>query len=136
MVAVSDERGQALVFVVLLIGVAAASVTAIRAAQDMLVENAHVHRAGEAAVEAAAAAVADAYVARGDLSPKGVRALVADVDVVHRARTAANELAHANGAAPIESLALSCDDGRIEAHLELRRYPHRAGFAASECSPR
>jgi hypothetical protein len=140
----NDDRGQALVVAVLLLAIAAAALVAIRAAQDRLLGAVRSHRAGEAAVEAAAAAVADAYVAhlrevraraadRPAPTPN-VHALVADSRVLEAARMAALELAAANGAGRVGDVAIICAAGRIDAHLALDGYPHRAGFNAPECS--
>ena len=146
MVALSDERGQALVIVVLLLGIAAASVVGLRAAQDRVVAAAREQRAGEAAVEAAAASLADAYVAQvaaaGARAPEPPRStpdvprLIADPRVIQAARMAADDVAHANDARPTDSLEATCSEGRVEARLTLRGYPHRAAFAAPECSRR
>ena len=147
MVALSDERGQALVIVVLLLGIAAASVVGLRAAQDRIVAAAREQRAGEAAVEAAAASLADAYVAQvaaaGTRAPESPRStpdllprLVADPRVIQAARMAADDVARANDARPTDSLEATCSERRVEARLTLRGYPHRAAFAAPECSRR
>ncbi|TMC67707.1 MAG: hypothetical protein E6J15_14300, partial [Chloroflexi bacterium] len=58
-----DEHGQALFAIVLALALAATAVIGIRVAQDRIVMGARVQRAGEAAVEAAAQAVADLYAA-------------------------------------------------------------------------
>ena len=55
----TDERGQAILAVVLALGIAATAIVGLRAAQELIVVGAPAHRAGEAAVEAAAPAVAD-----------------------------------------------------------------------------
>jgi len=126
----------------LVLGVAAVSLVGLRAAQERVVTAARAQRAGEAAVEAAAASIADAYVAdatgasaRGSpRSTTDVRRLVADLRVIEAARSAADDAARANQAGPSESLEATCGEGRIEARLTLRGYPHRAAFAAPECS--
>jgi len=58
---VSDERGQAVLVAVLALAIAATAVIGLRAAQERIVAAARAQRAGEAAVEAAAQAVADFY---------------------------------------------------------------------------
>ena len=128
----SDERGQALVAVVLAVGIAATAIVGLRAAQDRIVQGARAQRAGEAAVEAAAQSVADAYVK----DPFGARELVADRRTVETARAAAEELARENSAGGVEQVELSCVGDRIEARLVLNGYSHHAGFRAPECSPR
>jgi hypothetical protein len=62
--AISDERGQAILAVVLAVGIAAVAIVGLRDAQERIVLGARAQRAGEAAVEAAAQSVADAYAAR------------------------------------------------------------------------
>jgi len=142
--ALTDESGQTLVVVVLLLGIAAVVVVGLRAGQERFFATAHSHRAGEAAVEAASAALADAYVAhlaavrsRWQERPRptpNVVALLADPRTVEAARIAADELARLNGTGRIEAMALSCEHGRVEARLTLAGYSHRAGFTAPECS--
>lgn len=127
----SDEGGQTIVAVVLALGIAAAAIVGLRAAQERIVGGAHAQRAGEAAVEAAAQSVADVYAAR----PTAARELVLDPRVLEAARVSAEELAHENGGRGVERLELSCVGDRIEARLVLNGYAHHAGFRAPECSP-
>jgi hypothetical protein len=126
------ERGQGLVVIALALAIAAAAIVGLRAAQDRIVAEARMQRAGEAAVEAAAQAVANAYVSQRSL----VDDLVGDPRVVEAARLAAEELARENGAAGVESLALECAGQLVEVRLTLGRRAHRAGFEAAECSRR
>ena len=126
-----DDHGQALLAIVLALALAATAVIGIRAAQDRIVMGARAQRAGEAAVEAAAQAVADLYAAR----PAAARELVVDLRVIETARVAAEELARENGGQAVEQVQLRCAGGRIEAWLVLGGYSHRAGFSAPECSP-
>jgi Tfp pilus assembly protein PilX len=140
---VRDERGQTLVIVVLLLGIAAVVIVGLRAGQERFFAVARSHRAGEAAVEAASAALADAYVAhlaavraRSQERPRptpNVPALVADPRTIEKARVAADELARENGAGRIETMNIGCESGRVEARLTLGGYSHHAGFAAPEC---
>ena len=144
--AVSDERGQTLVVVVLLLAIAAVVVVGLRAGQERFFAAARSHRAGEAAVEAASASLADAYVAhleairsRTQERPRptpNVPALMADPRTIERARVAADELARENGAGRIEAISVACAGGRVEARLTLAGYSHHAGFTAAECSQR
>lgn len=127
----NDERGQAVLAVVLALGIAAAAVVGLRAAQERIVLGARAQRAGEAAVEAAAMSVADAYAAR----PGAAKELVRDPRVVEIARVAAEELARMNGSYGVEQVQLSCAGDRIETRLVLSGYSHHAGFRAPECSP-
>jgi len=73
--AVNGERGQALVIAALLIGIGALAIVGLRTVQERVLANALAQDTGEAAVEAAAAAVADAYAGHLD----SVRAHVFDV---------------------------------------------------------
>jgi hypothetical protein len=128
--AVSDERGQALLAIVFALAIAASAVIGLRAAQERIVVDARAQRAGEAAVEAAAQSVADLYASH----PDSAKELVVDPNIVERARAAAEELAHENGARGVEQVQLMCDGRRIEARLVLAGHSHRAGFSAPECS--
>jgi hypothetical protein len=129
-VSVKDERGQAVLAVVLALGIAASAMVGLRAAQDRIIAGAHADRAGEAAVEAAAQSVADAYAAR----PSTAKALVFDPRVIEAARSAAEELAMENGESGIERMEVSCAGDRIEVRLALTGRAHHAGFRAPECS--
>jgi hypothetical protein len=128
---VNDERGQAVLIAVLALAIATAAVIGLRAAQDRIVVAARIQRAGEAAVEAAAQAVADRYGAH----PGAARELVNDPRVLEAARIAADELARVNGASGVEQVQVVCAGKRIEARLVLNGYTHHAGFSAPECSP-
>ena len=127
----SDERGQAILVLVLALGIAATAIVGLRAAQDGIVAGARAQRAGEAAIEAAAQSVADVYAAR----PAAAKELVRDPRVLETARVAAEELAQENGGRGVEQVRLSCVGDRIEARLVLSGYSHHAGFRAPECSP-
>jgi hypothetical protein len=129
-VSVSDEQGQAILAVVLALGIAATAIVGLRAAQDRIVAGAHADRAGEAAVEAAAQSVADAYAA----GPSTARTLVFEPRVIEAARSAAEELAKENRETGIEDVEVSCAGDRIEVRLFLNGRPHHAGFRAPECS--
>jgi len=128
---VNDERGQAVVAVVLALGIAAAAIVGLRSAQERIVHGARAQRAGEAAVEAAALSVADIYAAR----PSAAKALVLDPRVLEAARVAAEDLARENGGRGVEQVQLFCTEERIEARLMLSGFSHHAGFRAPECSP-
>lgn len=129
--AISDERGQAILAVVLALGIAAVAIVGLRDAQERIVLGARAQRAGEAAVEAAAQSVADAYAAR----PVGAKEIVRDARVLETARSAAEELARENGGRGVEGMELACVGDRIEARLMINGYSHHAGFRAPECSP-
>jgi len=143
---VSDERGQALVIAAILIGIGALAIVGLRVAQDRVLANALAQDAGEAAVEAAAAAMADAYVAHLDW----VRARAFEVprptpDVVgmlthpatrEAARAAAAEAAGANGAVFDGVVEARCVGSKIEIELRHAGRLHRAAIEADACSPR
>jgi hypothetical protein len=126
----NDERGQAILAVVVALGIAAVAIVGLRAAQDRIVAAAHAERAGEAAVEAAAQSVADAYAAQ----PTTAKVLVLDPRVIDAARSAALELALENREAAIERVEVFCIGDRIEVRLALGGRAHHAGFRAPECS--
>lgn len=128
--AVKGDRGQALLLVVVALGISAAVIVGLRYAQDRVVTVARVQRAGEAAVEAAAAAVADRYI-RDRGSAKN---LPHDDRVLEDARAAAQDLARKNGGGAIDSLAVTCTQVGLEVSLVMNGHTHRAGFDASECS--
>ncbi len=100
--AVSGERGQALVFAVLLLAVAAGVLVATRDAAARVLDGVRADRAGEAAVTAAAAAVADLAAAKArslghELDAAETAAFAADERVATAARAAAARLARLNG---------------------------------------
>jgi hypothetical protein len=144
--AVKDERGQALVIAAILIATGALAIVGLRAVQDRMMENASAQDAGEAAVEAAAAVVADAYVAQIDF----VRAHAFDVprptiDIVgmladpatrESARAAAADVAARNGALFDGAIEARCVGATIEIELHHAGRPHRAAVQADACSPR
>jgi hypothetical protein len=127
----SDERGQAILAVVLALAIAAVAIVGLRDAQERIVVGARGQRAGEAAVEAAAQSVADAYAAR----PVGAQEIVRDPRVLETARSAAEEMARENGGPGVERVELACVGDRIEARLIMNGHSHHAGFRAPECSP-
>jgi len=143
---VRDERGQALVIAAILIGIGALAIVGLRAVQDRMLENAVAQDAGEAAVEAAAAVVADAYVARVD----SVRAhafdvprptvdivgLLADPATRESARAAAADVAARNGGAFDGAIEARCVGATIEVELRHAGRLHRAAVEAGACSPR
>jgi hypothetical protein len=128
---VNGERGQALILAVLALAIAATAVIGLRTAQDRIVMSARTQRAGEAAVEAAAQAVADLY----SRHLVAAAQLASDPRTLEAARIAAEELARSNGASGVEQVQVICAANRIEARLVLNGYSHHAGFSAPECSP-
>ena len=128
---VRDERGQAILVAVLALGIAAVAIVGLRSAQERLLVGARSQRAGEAAVEAAAQSVADAYA----IHPAAAHDVVRDPHVLELARAAAEQLARENGEGGVDEVAVSCVGDRIEARLVLHGYAHHAGFRAPQCSP-
>ena len=143
---VSGERGQALVIAAILVGIGAIAIVGLRVVQDRVLANALAQDAGEAAVEAAAAAVADAYVARLDSvrahafdvpAPKiDVAGLLADPATREAARAAAAEAARQNGAVFDGTVEARCVGATIEIELHHAGKLHRAALQADACSPR
>lgn len=145
--AFSDDRGQALVVAVLGVAIAAATIVGLRDAQERILSAAHARRAGEAAVQAAGAALADAQAALiaglrdGSGRPQQIArrseiaALVSDPTVADAALGAARELAAENRAGIPTDLRIS-DAGRtLEVTLTLGRQRHRAAIASACCRP-
>jgi len=135
--AVTDERGQTLIVVVFLLGIAAVVVVGLRAGQERFFVTARTHRAGEASLADAYVAYLEAIRSRSQERPRptpNVPALMADPRTIETARVAADELARENGAGPIETINVACGSGRVEARLTLAGYSHHAGFTAPECS--
>jgi type II secretory pathway component PulK len=136
----TDERGQALVIAALVLGIAAVVIGGLRLSQDAILATGQASRAGEAAVEAAAAVVADAYVRElrdAALStpvrrPDVARA-VTDPAVREGARAVASDLSLRNGGGAIDEVTITCDARGVEVVLVQRRVSFRAGFRADEC---
>ena len=134
--AVTADRGQALVIAVLALGIAAVTIVGLRAAQDRVLSDAHERRAGEAAVEAAGATLADALVdLAASLRDRGnVRAVptrvelesfIADPLIVERSRRSANDLSAANGGGPVRDLVITVGARTID--ISLWAGAHRQG---------
>lgn len=139
----TDDDGQAMVIAVLLLALSATVILGLRAAQDHIVAADARRRAGEAAVEAATAVIADTYVdelrraalASPAAAPDVARA-IADAGAVERARAAANELSLRNRGPIVSSVAARCNAGSVTVALVVAGTTYRAGFEAPECSPR
>ena len=141
-----DERGQALVIAALLIGIGALAIVGLRAVQDRVLANAVAQDAGEAAVEAAAAVVADAYVARMDSlrahafdiprPTPDIVGMLADPATRELARAAAADVAARNGATFDGAIEARCVGATIEIELHHAGRAHRAAVQADACSPR
>jgi hypothetical protein len=144
--AVSGDRGQALVLAVLALAIGAVTIVGLHAAQDRILADARDRRAGEAAVEAAGATVADALAdlagslrdhggTRASPSRAELDALIADPLVVERSRRSANELSAANGGQDVRDLVMSVGVRTIEISLAAGAHRHRASIETA-CCPR
>ena len=143
---VKDERGQALLIAALLIGIGAVAIVGLRVVQDRVLANAETRSAGEAAVEAAAAAIADAYFAEvGSLRahafdiPRAtldVAGILAHPATLEAARAAASEAAARNGGAFDGAVEARCAGSAIEVELNHAGRLHRAALPVDACSRR
>jgi hypothetical protein len=141
----SGERGQALVIAAVLIGIGALAIVGLRIVQDRVLANALAQDVGEAAVEAAAAAVGDAYVAHlGSLrshafdSPRptlDVAGMLADPATREAARAAAAEVASQSGGVFVGAVDARCVGRTIVIELHHVGRLHRAALEADACSP-
>ena len=141
----SDDRGQALVLAVLAVAIAAATIVGLLAAEDRILGDARDQRAGEAAIEAAGAALADAQVdliasrrdggagARAAPSHSELEALVADPLIVDRSRRAAESLSAANGGPPAKGLAITVGAGTLDLALSVGTHRVRASIETTCC---
>jgi hypothetical protein len=143
---VTGDRGQALVLAVLALGLAATTIVGLQAAGERILRDAQERRAGEAAVEAAGAAVADAFVdlvasvreergARAVPTRDELAAFVADGLMRARAQTAADALSVMNGGGPVRDLELERASGAIEIALSLGAHRQRAAVGVRCCLP-
>ena len=141
----NDDGGQALVIAVLALGIAATVIGGLRMAQDRIVMIHRERRAGEAAVEAATAVIADAYLAeiRRAASATSSPAPMPDVFGAvmssgsrEAARIAASGVSLANGAREIDEVTVRCERTLVEVSLHVSGTSYRAGFPAVACSPR
>lgn len=141
----TGDRGQALVLAVLALALAAATIVGLQAAQDRILADAHERRAGEAAVEAAGATVADALVdlivalrdvrgtPRAAPSRSEIEALVADPLIAERSRAAADELSVANGGGPVRDLTISVGTRALDIALSVGAHRQRASIGLTCC---
>ena len=127
----TGDRGQALVLTVLALGIAAATVVGLQAAQDRILQDAHERRAGEAAVEAAGAAVADALLG----STGSLREFAADPLVAERARAAADRLSALNGGVFVHDLEIRPGARDIDIGLAMGAHRQRVSIEAPCCHP-
>ena len=139
-----DDRGQALVLAVLILAIGAVAISGLRVAQEQILAVAREHRAGEAAVEAATAVIADAYTAEVRRSasssaprptPDVLRAIT-QPSVRESARAAATEVSLLNGGPLIADTSVRCAAGLVDVSLTISGRLYRAGFNGPLCSPR
>jgi hypothetical protein len=130
-----DDRGQALIVTVLFLAIAATTLSGLRLAQDRIFAAARERRAGEAAVEAATAVIADAYtLARGSRT-EDIAAAVAEPSAREAARDAAQAMSTANGGGAVSDVSAQCRPRSVDVAITLGGRIYRAGFEAS-CSQR
>jgi hypothetical protein len=144
--AVRGERGQALLIAALLIGIGALAIVGLRVAQERVLANAQTRSAGEAAVEAAAASIADAYIAQLDSLrvhafdvPRptvDVPRMLAQPATLEAARAAASEAAARNGSVFAGVVEARCVGTNIEIELSHDGRQHRAALPVDACSRR
>ena len=141
----SDERGQALVLAVLALALAALTIVGLRGAQDRILSDVRDRRAGEAAVEAAGATLADAqldFIAslRDELGSARILPSLAELDafvtdplVVERSRAAAAELSTANGGGAVRGLEITAGPRTLDLSLFVGAHVQRAAIATTCC---
>lgn len=125
------DRAQALVFAALLLGVAAVAILALRDVSDRLVDRVRDDRAGEAAVEAAGAAVADLLFARSravghELDRAETAAFAADPVVASAANAAAVRIVRLHGRADPTDVQVVGAGLEVEVRLVLGGRAHVA----------
>jgi hypothetical protein len=130
------ERGQALVFAALLLGIAAAALVGLHAASTRILDGVRDDRAGEAAAAAAGAAVADLQLERAlalghDLDRAETAGFVADPAVAEAAKAAAIRLARLHGRADPSDVHLIAIGFEIEVHVTLGGRRHIALIEAA-----
>ena len=127
----TDDRGQALVFAVLILGLAAAALIGLRDVQERILDAVRDDRAGEAAAAAAGMVVSDAMFAgtarAGDhLSQEATAGLASDEDLTAAARSAAAQIALENGRPEPSEVSVHAYGYEIEVHLTLAGRQHIA----------
>lgn len=134
----SDERGQAALLAVLLIGIAAVVVVGLRETQVHILEFASLRSAGEAAVESATAVVADAYAAEiaAANGTRDMRAVLSAPALRQTARIAADDVSARNGGPTVDDVDVTCHDGVVDVTTALRGVVFRARFSGPACSRR
>jgi uncharacterized membrane protein YdfJ with MMPL/SSD domain len=136
--AVTDDHGQALALAVLALAIAAVTIVGLRGAQERILADAHERRAGEAAIEAAGAALADAQLSltgQSDRAPTQteLEALASDPLVRERALAAANALSLANDGPPARDLSIDVGARTFELALAVGSHRQRAAIETRCC---
>lgn len=126
-----DERGQALVLAVLLMGIAAAAVAGLAVASGAVLERARDGRSGEAAVSAAGAAVGDILRAREAalgraLTPDDLARIAAEPATLAAARSAAARLSREHGRADPDDVRIGAFRYEIEVRVTVAGREHVA----------
>lgn len=141
----TGERGQALALAVIALAVAAATIVGLRAAQERILADVRERRAGEAAIEAAGAAIADAQLdfiesLRDELGGRTTQATRSELDafaanplVAERARAAADALSAANGGPLVGEIEIRSGGRTLELALTVGAHHQRAAIEASCC---
>jgi len=133
--AVGDERGQVALLAAALIAIGVVVIVGLREAEARIVTHASEVRASEAAVEAATAVIADAYVAelraRADPSyaPRDLHQVVTAPAVTQSARDAADAVSDRNSGPHVDTLTVACVGRAVEVAIRMRDVEYRAGFA-------
>lgn len=131
-----QDRGQALVFAVLLLGIAALALVGLRGASERILDAVRDDRAGEAAAAAAGTAVADLAFARSralghELDRAETAAFAAEPAVTDAAREAAVRLARLHGRADPSDVRVLAIGFEIEIHVTLAGRAHVALLEAA-----
>lgn len=132
----SADRGQALVFTALLLGLAATAIVGLGVVSDRIVEGVRDQRAGEAAVAAAGTAVADLLFARSrelgrELERDETAAFAEEPAVGDAARSAAARLARLHRRPDPSDVRVLVFGFEIEVHVTLAGRTHVALLEAN-----
>ena len=141
-----DERGQSHILAVLATAIAVVTLVGLLSAQEQLLGGAHRGRAGEAAVQAAGAVVADEHLALvlsfrddagrpRDPTPDELIRFLADPGLSERALAAARALALENRATPPWSVAIVDRGDAIEVSIDSGVW-HRVTVEKVSCCRR
>jgi hypothetical protein len=127
--AVSGDRGQALIFAALLFGVAAIALLGLRDASLRILDGVRDDRAGEAAAEAGAAAVAHVKDEREhgrQFDKAQTAAFASEPEIIEAAREAALRIVRVHGRADPTDVSVHAFGFEIEVHVTLAGRQHIA----------